>query len=131
MAVAALTRRGAAREGVREGGSTEEGPERGTDLEYQVNVGFWDAIRGAVMRLNITRLDTCTNCHGSNAVSAGNAPDLRASAIPLSAEAFARVVRDGALLDKGMPRFEEFDDQKLNAIRQFIRSRSADLRAGR
>src|SRR4051794_22281302 len=29
------------------GAATEEGPERGTDLEYQVNVGFWDAIRGA------------------------------------------------------------------------------------
>ena len=33
-----------------------------------MNVGFWDAIRGAVMRLNITRLDTCTNCHGSGVV---------------------------------------------------------------
>src|SRR6266571_534871 len=48
--------------------ATEMGPERGTDLEYQVNVGFWDAIRGAVMRLNITRLDTCANCHGSGVV---------------------------------------------------------------
>jgi molecular chaperone DnaJ len=50
------------------GAAAEEGPERGTDLEYQVNVGFWDAIRGAVMRLNITRLDTCSNCHGSGVV---------------------------------------------------------------
>jgi molecular chaperone DnaJ len=47
---------------------TETGPERGTDLEYQVSVGFWEAIRGAVMRLNITRLDTCSNCHGSGVV---------------------------------------------------------------
>jgi len=54
--------------GGRGGAATEVGPERGTDLEYQVNVGFWDAIRGAVMRLNITRLDTCTNCHGSGVV---------------------------------------------------------------
>jgi molecular chaperone DnaJ len=43
-------------------------PERGTDLEYQVNIGFWDAIRGTVMRLNITRLDTCTNCGGKGVV---------------------------------------------------------------
>jgi len=42
--------------------------ERGSDLEYQVNVDFWDAIRGSVMRLNIARLDTCTNCHGSGVV---------------------------------------------------------------
>lgn len=45
-------------------GMAQEGPEPGTDLEYQVNVDFWQAIRGAEMRLNITRLDTCTNCRG-------------------------------------------------------------------
>ncbi len=54
--------------GGRGGTAVETEPERGTDLEYQVNVGFWEAIRGAVMRLNITRLDTCTNCHGSGVV---------------------------------------------------------------
>src|SRR5689334_10224900 len=41
----------------------EHGPEPGTDLEYQVNVPFWTAIRGGVMRLNITRQDICSNCH--------------------------------------------------------------------
>src|SRR5262249_873419 len=49
--------------GGRGGAAAETEPERGSDLEYQVNVGFWDAIRGSVMRLSITRLDTCTNCH--------------------------------------------------------------------
>ena len=44
--------------------AAEEGPEPGTDLEYQVNVPFWTAIRGGVIRLNITRRDTCSNCHG-------------------------------------------------------------------
>ena len=42
-----------------------KGPEPGSDLEYQVNVPFWTAIRGGVMRLNITRRDTCGNCHGN------------------------------------------------------------------
>ena len=46
------------------GPAAETGPEPGTDLEYQVNVPFWTAIRGGVMRLNITRRDTCSNCHG-------------------------------------------------------------------
>jgi molecular chaperone DnaJ len=50
------------------GTAAETEPERGSDLEYQVNVGFWDAIRGSVMRLNISRLDTCANCHGSGVV---------------------------------------------------------------
>src|SRR5258708_9884097 len=43
------------------GGVAQEGPEAGSDLEYQVNVPFWTAIRGGVMRLNITRQDVCTN----------------------------------------------------------------------
>jgi molecular chaperone DnaJ len=50
------------------GAAVDTEPERGSDLDYQVNVGFWDAIRGAVMRLNVTRLDTCSNCHGSGVV---------------------------------------------------------------
>src|SRR5216683_2542637 len=47
------------------GGAAQEGPEPRSDLEYQVNVPFWTAIRGGVMRLNITRQDTCANCHGN------------------------------------------------------------------
>ncbi|HZQ20385.1 MAG TPA: J domain-containing protein [Terriglobales bacterium] len=47
---------------------TPEGPEPGTDLEYQVSVPFWTAIRGGVMRLNITRQDVCGNCHGNGVV---------------------------------------------------------------
>jgi hypothetical protein len=35
-------------------------PEPGTDLEYQVNVGFWQAIKGAEMQLTIPRLEVCT-----------------------------------------------------------------------
>jgi molecular chaperone DnaJ len=44
--------------------TAEEAPETGTDLEYQVNVPFWTAIRGGVMRLNIARRDTCQTCRG-------------------------------------------------------------------
>lgn len=58
------------------GAATEEGPEPGTDLEYQVNVPFWTAIRGGVMRLNITRQDVCPNCHGQGALeSPGKCPE--------------------------------------------------------
>jgi molecular chaperone DnaJ len=42
-----------------------EQPEPGDDLEYQVNVGFWQAIKGTVVKLSIPRLETCTNCHGT------------------------------------------------------------------
>ena len=47
--------------GGRNAGMADEGT--GTDLEYQVNVPFWTAIRGGVMRLNISRQDVCGNCH--------------------------------------------------------------------
>jgi molecular chaperone DnaJ len=41
--------------GGRGGAAAQQGSEPGSDLEYQVNVPFWTAIRGGVMRLNITR----------------------------------------------------------------------------
>jgi molecular chaperone DnaJ len=38
-------------------GAEPTGPMPGTDLEYQVNVSFWQAIRGDTVKLNITRHD--------------------------------------------------------------------------
>jgi molecular chaperone DnaJ len=46
------------------GAETMERAEPGTDLEYQVNVGFWQAIRGAELQLTVPRLEVCGNCHG-------------------------------------------------------------------
>jgi molecular chaperone DnaJ len=54
----------------------EVGPEPGTDLEYQVNVPFWTAIRGGVMRLNIQRQDVCPQCRGQGELeSPGECPE--------------------------------------------------------
>ncbi|HEY1679777.1 MAG TPA: J domain-containing protein [Candidatus Sulfotelmatobacter sp.] len=62
------------------GAQADEGPEPGTDLEYQVNVPFWDAIRGGVMRLNITRQDVCSTCHGQGSLEApGKCPECGGS----------------------------------------------------
>src|ERR1700688_2808927 len=56
--------------------AAETGPEPGSDLEYQVNVPFWTAIRGGVMRLNITRHDVCSNCHGQGSLEVpGKCPE--------------------------------------------------------
>jgi len=54
--------------GGRGGAGAQEGPEPGSDLEYQVNVPFWTAIRGGVMRLNITGQDVCSNCRGNGVI---------------------------------------------------------------
>jgi molecular chaperone DnaJ len=51
-------------------------PEPGSDLEYQVNVGFWQGIRGAELPLTIPHLEVCTNCHGQGYIeSSGQCPD--------------------------------------------------------
>ena len=48
--------------------SAEPEHEPGGDLEYQIEIDFWDAVRGAVKKLSITRLDACATCHGTGAV---------------------------------------------------------------
>jgi molecular chaperone DnaJ len=56
--------------------SAPQQAEAGSDLEYQVNVPFWTAIRGGVMKLNISRRESCQNCHGNGFVeAAGNCPE--------------------------------------------------------
>jgi len=63
----------------------------------------------------------CLICHGPGAIAGGAAPDLRVSLIPLSAEAFERIVRDGALVSAGMPRFAELSATQIDALRHYIR----------
>ncbi|MDP2997280.1 MAG: J domain-containing protein [Bryobacterales bacterium] len=42
-------------------------PERGGDLEYALNIDFWQAIRGTQVRLNVNRHDGCAACGGAGA----------------------------------------------------------------
>jgi molecular chaperone DnaJ len=53
------------------GGKAARGPQPGTDLEYQVSVDFWTAVRGGVTRLEIQRQETCPTCKGKS-VSGGS-----------------------------------------------------------
>ena len=39
--------------------------EPGTDLEYQIDISFAEAMRGTVKKLSFTRLDVCNVCHGA------------------------------------------------------------------
>jgi molecular chaperone DnaJ len=50
------------------GGESDVEQEPGGDLEYQIEIDFWDAVRGAVKKLQITRMETCETCHGTGAV---------------------------------------------------------------
>ncbi len=44
----------------------QRGPQPGTDLEYQVSVDFWTAVRGGVTRLEIQRQEICPACKGKS-----------------------------------------------------------------
>lgn len=62
------------------GVSAEPEHEPGGDLEYQIEIDFWDAVRGAVKKLTITRLDSCDTCHGTGAIgSAQTCPTCHGS----------------------------------------------------
>ena len=50
--------------GMFSGGQRARGPQPGTDIEYQVKVDFWTAVRGGVARLEITRQEVCPTCKG-------------------------------------------------------------------
>lgn len=68
----------------------------------------------------------CGICHGMGAVAGGYIPDLRASPVPLSATAFERIVRGGALLERGMPAFGELSNDDLEDLRHFLRARARE-----
>ena len=46
-------------------------PEKGTDLEYAMNIDFWQAIKGTTARININHQETCPTCHGSGSSGSG------------------------------------------------------------
>jgi molecular chaperone DnaJ len=46
----------------------EAGPQHGSDLEYQVSVDFWTAIRGGTVKLQVTRREMCPTCKGKATV---------------------------------------------------------------
>ena len=49
-------------------GAASHGPEPGTDLEYQVQVDFWTAIRGGTAKIEIQRDDLCNTCKGQGTI---------------------------------------------------------------
>ncbi len=55
----------------RGGAAPQPEPEKGGDLEYVMDIDFWQAIKGTQARLNITRYDVCETCHGSGSTGTG------------------------------------------------------------
>jgi molecular chaperone DnaJ len=51
----------------------DQEPEKGADLEYGLNITFWQAIRGFQTRIDITRYEECSTCHGTGGSDSGTA----------------------------------------------------------
>jgi quinohemoprotein ethanol dehydrogenase len=66
----------------------------------------------------------CHGCHGRDVIAAGMAPDLRESPVPLDADSFAAVVRDGVRAERAMPAHGHLDDRELLALRHYIRQQA-------
>lgn len=49
----------------RGGNQKQPQPEKGADLEYTLNVDFWQAIKGTQVRLTVQRQQECVTCTGS------------------------------------------------------------------
>jgi quinohemoprotein ethanol dehydrogenase len=74
----------------------------------------------------------CAACHGRDLVSTGGpAPDLRESQLALNPDSFWSVVHDGALIARGMPRFETFTREQVMQIYAYIRSGARQTLASR
>ena len=58
--------------GMFNGGHKARGSRPGSDLEYQVSVDFWSAVRGGVARLEIQRQEGCPACKGKSATGGGS-----------------------------------------------------------
>ena len=58
-------------------GQKQRGPQPGTDLEYQVAVDFWTAIRGGVARIQVVRQETCPTCKGKPSGGGGTCPECQ------------------------------------------------------
>ncbi|MGC1269364.1 MAG: PQQ-dependent dehydrogenase, methanol/ethanol family [Croceibacterium sp.] len=69
----------------------------------------------------------CMGCHGVGAISPGSAPDLRASPMHHSQEAFLQVLHQGALTSRGMPQYADLTGEQVEALRQYV---EAQARAG-
>jgi quinohemoprotein ethanol dehydrogenase len=70
----------------------------------------------------------CAPCHGRSGRSSGMMPDLRFSPLLLSARAFAAVVRDGSLSDRGMAGFgSQLDARETEDLRAYLVRQAVDI----
>jgi molecular chaperone DnaJ len=55
----------------RGGHAEERPPEPGSDLEYGLNIDFWQAIRGTQVTVNVSHQEVCGTCGGTGTAATG------------------------------------------------------------
>jgi len=74
----------------------------------------------------------CALCHGRDAISAGApAPDLRESQLALDPASFAQVVKGGALIERGMPRYDALTPQQVDQLWHYVRQQARKAAAAK
>jgi quinohemoprotein ethanol dehydrogenase len=69
----------------------------------------------------------CAACHGVGLQATGTpGPDLRESSIALKLESFSTLLKSGALLEQGMPRFQQLTDDQIREIHAYIRAKARE-----
>ena len=69
----------------------------------------------------------CAACHGVGMQSTGTpGPDLRESGIALQLDSLRELLKSGALLERGMPRFEMLSDAEIRQIHAYLRARARE-----
>ncbi len=80
----------------------------------------------AIRRGEISYHMMCTACHGAGAIATGGAPDLRGAGAMRDKAVLTAVLREGLLVENGMPRFGNISDSEINNIFQYVRSRARE-----
>ena len=69
----------------------------------------------------------CAACHGIGMHATGTpGPDLRESAIAVDLASFRAVLKEGPLMERGMPRFEGLTDEQIRQLHAYVRARARD-----
>jgi len=69
----------------------------------------------------------CAACHGVGFYGTGTpGPDLRESGIALQLDSFKQLLKTGALIQNGMPRFDQLTDDQIRQLHAYIRARARE-----
>jgi quinohemoprotein ethanol dehydrogenase len=69
----------------------------------------------------------CAACHGVGLQATGTpGPDLRESAVALKLDSFSALLKSGALIEQGMPRFQNLPDDQIRQLHAYVRAKARE-----